>query len=494
MHAIREIFKNMRNLLLMCLFSALLAATSCATLDDPAAARAAHSRRMQEELTEAGAQYLSAPLTLKQCIRIAMEKSYTLRLAALQRRMSELDVAQSFSSFLPQISATVQWTTWSAQQTMQRSPIADKSYRELTYGGTMPLFMPATWLLYANRRLGMEQSALTAHIARQSVEYNITLLFYQCLVCEDEIAALKSQVEATQSQYSRLRQMYEEAQIRHWELTSAETQLQTRRLALATRQRNFTLTRARLLQAMGLSPAAADQLRLERGSDDAAPDAPEAEEKLILRALSTHPELSVADRQIVVAENDVRTAIANFLPVASGFLNGSWTSDTIADRTHNLYGGFSASMDLFKGFSKVVTYKSSKIAQRQAQLNRNSLFLSIMLEVISSRTALLDAVDAYELSRLNYSAMKERYEDYLKRYEEGLEPVHEMLDARSDMDAAEEELVASRCQRNVAAAMLRMSLGAMEPPADAQTPEDREFVPRRRAEDLLLGNPAADKP
>ena len=460
---------------------------SCASLKHPQEERQSHNTAMQSELQASGDRCLSQPLSLDQCIRIAMERNYDLRLAALQRRLSELSVAQSFSNFLPQLSVSAQWTTWRHQQTMHGAPIADRTYRNASYGGTMPIFMPSAWLLYANRHLGMEQSALSAHIARQSVECNVTVLFYQCIICEDELAALKSQVASTRSQFQRISQMFEEEQVRKWELVQAETQYRSRLLAQSVKERELSLYRSKLLGAMGLSPLDSPRLVLVR--DDSADEeslAAEDLQSLILQALSSHPELSIADRQMVVAENDVRTAIANFLPMASGFLTGTWTSDEIADRAANLYGGFAASMDLFSGFAKYNTYRSAKIARRQADLNRNSLFLSIMLEVIGAHDQFLDSLDAYELAQLSYRAMKARYEDYRSRYEEGLEPAHEMLDARARMDEAEEQLVASRCQRNVARTMLEMAMGRIAPPRDAVTAEEREFPPEVNDGEVLL--------
>ncbi len=461
--------------------------TSCASLKHPEEERQAHYSAMHAALQESNARLLSQPLDLNQCIRIAMERNYDLRLSALQRRLSELSVAQSFSNFMPQLSISAQWTTWRHQQTMSGMPIADTTYRNFAYGGSMPIFMPSAWLLYANRHLAMEQSALSAHIARQSVECNVTALFYQCIICEDEVAALNSQVASTKSQYERISQMYKEEQVRNWELVQAETQYKSRQLSLAVKERELSLNRSKLLNAMGLSPMDASSLQLVR--DEASDEQSLAVEplpELVLQALATHPELSVADRQIVIAENDVRTAIANFLPVASGFLNGSWTSDTIADRATNLYGGFAASMDVFSGFAKYNTYRSAKIARRQAELNRNSLFLTIILEVISAHNQFLDSMDSYELAQLNYRAMAARYQDYLKRYDEGLEPAHEMLDARAKMDEAEELLVASRCQRNVARTMLEMAMGRIAPPEDAITEEEQEFAPKVKSGDVLL--------
>ena len=167
----------------------LLTLTSCAVLEDPESARQEHIGVMQAENDRLASELTASPLTLDECIRAAMRNNYSLRLAALRQRMSEVDVKQAFSAFL----------AWRHQQTMGGNATAEQNYLKSGVDLQMPLFVPSAWMLYANRKLGMEQAALAAHIARQSVEYNVTVLYYNVLVCEDAVATLKSQVESAAS-------------------------------------------------------------------------------------------------------------------------------------------------------------------------------------------------------------------------------------------------------------------------------------------------------
>lgn len=470
--------------------SLILILSSCARLADPAGVRQSHLQELSQELEQKSQQYLSQPLTLEQCISIAMANSYALRLSALERRMAELSRDHSFSAFLPQVTGSAQFTSWRNQQTMSGNPIQDKEYRTLSYGVAMPIFMPSTWLLYANSKLGVEQSVLTQHLARQSVVCNIMLLFYQTLMDEETLAVQQSQLAAAESQYQRMKQLYAEQQIRHWELVQAQSQYQGREAQVRICQRNLEISRGQLLQAMGLSPAHAQRLKLSDDSAKAPPALPnQSTQELILSALSSHPELSIADREIVKAENAVRQSIANFLPVVSAFLNGSWTSDSIADRANTLYGGIGASMDLFTGFAKYTGYQQSKVQHQRSQLSRNQLMLSIMMEVISAESQLRNAFDQYATVEMNYQALEARYQDYHQRFQEGLEPAYKMLDAQALRDESRGALVAARYQRNMAAAILQSALGALTPPAEVITPEDAANPPAIPAQEVLLPRP-----
>ncbi|MGN0867754.1 MAG: TolC family protein [Oligosphaeraceae bacterium] len=462
----------------------LLLGASCASLGDPAAARAGHVSSYGEELRRRSA-WLDEPRSLEECLGFALENSYALRLGALQRRLSELDVDASFSSFLPVVSLEGSWTGWRHQQTMKGSPTADREYFKGGLGVQMPLVAPATWLLYANRRLERQAGALTEHLARQGIVSQVTTLYYQALLCQVRITALESQVASTRSQYERVSGMFQEGQVLGWERTDAETQWRSREISLEQALREFSLAKGQLLQVMGLSPADAAKLQLVYPREPRGEET-ESLETLVLTALTRRPELSQMDRQTVEAENQVRMALVDFLPTVGGFLNGTWTSDDIADRATNLYGGISAAMDLFSGFSKVTGYRSAKVARQAARLQREEKFLTVILEVMSAERDLRDAASQRRLAELAYQAKEARYQEYRQRCEEGVEPVYRMLDARAEMDDAYLALLQTSFVKDIALTNLEMATGTLTPDAARWTPEDQESPMKENLDELLL--------
>ncbi len=461
----------------------LLFGGSCASFGDATEARRGHISAYGESL-QARSAWLSAPRSLEECLSFALENNYSLRLSALQRRLSELDVDASLANFLPVVSLGGNWTGWRHQQTMGGSPVSDKEYFNGDLGVQMPLVAPATWLLYANRRLSRQAGALTEHLARQGILAQVTSLYYQALLCQVRITALESQVASTRSQFQRIDGMYEEGQVLGWERTNAETQWRSREIALEQARRELSLVRGRLLQALGLSPADEAKLQLVY-SQDPRQEPQEGVEEMVLRALTLRPELSQMDRQVVESENQVRMALVDFLPTVGGFLNGTWTSDDIADRATNLYGGISAAMDLFRGFSKVTGYRSAKLARQAAALQREEKFLAVILEVMSADRDLKDAASQRRLAELAYRASQAKYEEYRQRCEEGVEPVYRMLDARAEMDDAYLQFLQTSFVKDVALTNLEVALGTLKPDEQRWTPEDQEAPMKENLDELL---------
>lgn len=471
-------------ILLFLLLCGVFFLSSCASLGDGVEVRRGHVSSFGEDLSARGV-WLDSPRSLEECLSFALENNYNLRLSALQRRLSELDVNSSFANFLPEVSATAGWTGWRHQQTMRGTPVSDKSYSNASLNVQMPIFYPSTWLLYASRKLAREESALSQHVARQGIVAQVTGLYFQCLVDEQQISALESQVEATKSQYERVAAMLEEGQYLQWECTNAEAQYKSKVISLEQARRSMQVDRGRLLQALGLSPMDESRLKLIPPEEGVAADTG-ALSDLVLRALATRPELSVQDRKIVESENQVRLAVVDFLPVVGGFATGTWTGDDIADRARNLYGGFSAAMDLFKGFSKVTNYKASKVVREAANLQREDLTLSVILEVVSADADLRDAESARQLAQLSYDALSARYEEFRDRYEEGIDPLYRMLDARAEMDDAMLALVQTRYLSEIARVRLDLATGAIVPDSAHWTKEDAEHPMKENLDELLI--------
>lgn len=473
---------------IVCLFgcSVLIMAvmTSCASLEDASQVRHEHIASMNEMMAERSA-WLEEPRDLPDCLAFALQNNYTLRLKALERRLAELDVSMSLASFLPEVTATCNYHQWRTVPTAAGFPTAGRHYFKGEFQAGLPIFYPAIWLLYANRKLDRENAMLTQHIARQGIVAQVTTLYYLCLVGELKLQTLQNQIAATKSQFERVSGLTEEGQVKAWECTLAETQYKSKEIEYSQAQRDLAVTRGELLQALGLPASEAARLQLKYPTEPkAVPEIPA--EQSVLKALTLRPELTMADRSMVIAENNVRMAIADFLPKITSFLNYSWTTDEIADQANNLLGGIAGSMDLFSGFSKVSQYKGAKIGKEAAGLQREAMFLSIMLEVVKADSELKKAAENYTLAQLAFSAAQARYEEMQGRYNEGLVPLYEMLDARAEMDEAQLNMVIQQFVQDINMTNLELAMGTLQPDEKFLTPEDIKYPVKEDGDNLLI--------
>lgn len=450
--------------------AALLAAaallTGCAGIDDPAAFRREHIRAFRQELRRREA-VLDHPLTLGECIALAMKGNYDSRQAELKKRLAQLDRNLSFADFLPTVTATAGLTTWSIPQSANGVQMADKTYRKATIDATLPVLVPAAYFLFQNARLNVDVAELSAHFTRQAIILQTGVAFFQSCLYEKMIATLETQVAAAETLRARVAGLAAEGLASAWESSQADYLLAARRATLAAVRRDFSAQKGELLRLLGLSPLADIRLNGDL-SLDPLPNA--TVETFVLDALQQHPSLSIADHQVVAAENSVRAAIASFIPTVSTFANASWNSDSFAKHVSALYGGFTAAVDLFDGFAKYNRYQAAKVSRTSAELDREATFLSIILEVVKAHNALKDADDNLVTAAAAFRYLDAKFRDYEARQKEGLITVNDMLDAQGEAQAAETDQLKATFQTFLARIQFDMATGSLQVPGEQPSP------------------------
>jgi outer membrane protein TolC len=444
----------------------LVAASGCARFE-PARARREQTDAFTTNLAARAATELAQPLSLDACIRIAMSNNYAVRKADLDRELYRIGKNVAFTAFLPNVAASAGYTSYEKampQQHEQRFGTADLT-------ASMPIFMPSTWFLYAAARQGYAAAGVAAHYVRQGIVLQTSVDYYNVLVQQDTVAALETQLEAARQTADRVAGLADEGLVAQWEGDQARLAAELRESELNKARRQLTVFRGELLQGLGLSPAAPIALSGETGAKDMPAG---SVEDLVLQALEIHPELALADRQVVIQDHQVRQAFCNFLPTISLFSTGSWTGNDLAAHAENWVSGFHGAWTLFDGLANVARYKAAKVERQQTKLERENTFLSVMVGVVAAEAAARDAADGARVRRRAYDVAAAKWADYDAQAREGLRPLSDALDARAAMDLAQVALVQSRYQEKIAVASLELAMGlTLVPENDSETKAEK---------------------
>ncbi len=425
--------------------------------------RDAHVHDFTETLAERRAALPEAPLSLEMSVALAMEANYDVQMADLDIRMAALGKNISFAQFLPQVNASADWTGWDKAPMMQ-----DSSYTGSRVSVGLPLVIPSLWFVYASKDEQQAQATARAHYVRQTIAFQTMTAYYNCMISQDEITAVAKQLETAQETSARVSGLADEGLARDWEAKQAVAQRVAKEATLALAKRNYLNRKGSLLNLLGLPPdASTDELKLSGETSTDLADT-NSMERLIFTALSSNPELEIADRNRVIRENEVRKAIADFLPSISLFGTMSWSSDHHT-WTANRSVGIRGAWDAFNGFANVGLYKLAKAERTKSTLSREQTFLRIMLDVMVARNQVDDARDVAFVTSKIYEAAKLKHEDYRSRQIEGLVPLSDALDAEAMMSQAELKMLQSRYQERIAWAALKLSMGVLD--VGEQSPE-----------------------
>lgn len=448
------------------LVAALVSTAGCRSFE-PARARREQTDAFTTNLAARAATELAQPLSLDDCIRLAMTNNYAVRKADLDRQLYRIGKNVAFTAFLPNVAASAGYNSYEKEMPQQH----EKRFGTADLTASMPIFMPSTWFLYAAARHGYAAAGVAAHYVRQGIVLQTSVAYYNVLVQEDTVAALETQLEAARQIADRVAGLADEGLVAQWEGDQARFAAELRETELNKARRQLAVLRGELLQGLGFSPTAAIELSGETGA--AALPAGSVEE-LVLKALEIHPELALADRQIVIQDHQVRQAFCNFLPTISLFSTGSWTGNDLAAHAENWVTGFRGTWLLFDGLANVARFKAAKVERRQTELERENTFLSVMVGVVAAEAAARDAAEGARVRRRAYDVAAAKWADYDAQAREGLLPLSDALDARGAMDLAQVALVQSRYQEKIAIANLELAMGlTLVPNNDSETKAEK---------------------
>ena len=431
--------------------------TGCSSFN-PDRARREHTASFTRNLVQLAQAELAQPLSLDDCIRIAMTNNYAVRKADLDRKLTRIGRQVAFTAFLPTVAASASYNSYE-----KAPPMSEKNFGTADLNVTMPIIMPSSWFLYAAARHGYASAGIAAHYVRQGIVLQTSVNYFNVLVQHDTIAALETQLDAARETATRVSGLADEGLVAGWEGDQAQFAAELRETELQHARRHLTVLRSELLQGLGLPPNAPIILSGETGQAH-RPEG--ALDDLVLQALAIHPELAIADRQVVIQDHQVRQAFCNFLPVISLFSTGSWTGNDLASHAENWVSGFHGVWTLFDGLANVARYKASKVEREQTQLARENTFLSVMVAVVAADAAVRDATEIARVRRRAWEVASAKWADYDAKAREGLLPLSDALDARAVMDLAQVALVKSRFQERIAIANLELAMGLTLVPTD----------------------------
>ena len=427
-----------------------LLATGCARFE-PARARQEQTDAFTGQLRQIEESELAAPLSLDDCIRIAMTNNYDARTADLNRQLYRIGKQVAFTAFLPNVAASAGYSSYSKDP-----EITGKRFGTASLDVSLPVFMPSSWFLYMAARHGYASADIAANYVRQGIVLQTTAAYFEVLVQQDTIDALETQLDAARELADRVQGLADEGLIVAWEAEQAQLIAELRENELRNARRQWTVLRAELLQTMGLSPLAPIEISGETGEIN-RPEG--ALEDLVLHTLEVHPQLSIADRQVVMQDHQVRQAFTAFLPVVSLFSTGSWTGNDLAAHSANWVSGFQGAWTLFDGLANVARYRAAKVDRTKTRLERERTFLSIMVGVIAAEAATQSAAEGVAVAQRAYDVAAAKSADYDAKADEGLIPLSDALDARVTKDFAQVQLVQSRYQEQITLANLELAMG-----------------------------------
>jgi len=451
--------KKLTRALAACLITALFLPFAAAAGDNDAPATAVTPDQAVMPVAETQA---TAPLTLEECINIALG-GHPKVLAAEQDRLAGLYVTrQAMSSYWPQV--TVQGT---------RSYI--KSERLIRFGSltvnTTAKYVPnnididVNWLLfdfgrryYNVRSLSKVEDRLMHDMdaAQQTVAFDVMDAYFGVLKAESLIDVAKATKEAADQHLQRAESFYDAGSKPRFDVTQAEVEVNDAKLGLIQANDALKLANADLNTKLGRDPLA--PISIEPLTAPVELDRKLSE--YIDEAYVNRPEIASLKSSAESAEMSVNAAIADFLPSISASATQNWyREDDMNQFLQNQNVTIALQVPLFEGFNSLSKYEESKARVLAAGYRVDDLKRDIALEVSKAYLDVEDAKARVDTLGSSVKKAKENLDIAEGRYEAGVGAIIEVTDARVSLTQAETNLTQAEYDYHIAYTSLLKSTG-----------------------------------
>jgi outer membrane protein len=411
---------------------------------------------------------ISESLTLDQCIKIALEKSPSIRMANLDLKTAELSVKDAWANYLPEIDASGQY---------RFSDVIDWGWERQNYDAQIN----ASYTIWDHGRREAELAQAKANAkavqgdwdrTEQTLIFDMTQAYYNLLEAEKLIDINEKLLDISRGNVEKVTAFQEAGRAIPSDVAAARVQQASDELALINAQNSYELARAQLASLMGLDPRTSIDIQddpdyevyMERGlliSEVSLEDS-------IAGAMQKRPELDRLRARLTSQEWSLRLAQLNRWPVLSadyGF--NVLLDDYLRDRDNfKKYRSWSIaariSFPIFDGGTSQRREMSAEIALEQLKDSIGERKRAITLEVQQAYLNLERSKKSLDISRERVINATESLNVTQGRYEQDMVIFLEVLSAQAQYAQALINQIGAFQDFKIAEKTLQKAIGILQ--------------------------------
>ena len=380
---------------------------------------------------------ISEPLTMNQCVKIALERSPTIRMADLDLRVAGLNVSDARANYLPEVNAIGQY---------RFSDLLDFGWERQNYDAQIN----ASYNIWDHGRRKAELAQAKANErgaqsdhnrTEQSLIFSITAAYYNLLEAEKLIDVNEKLLEISKGNVDKVTAFQEAGRSVPADVAASRVQQANDELALINAQNNLELARARLASMMGLDPVTLVEIQDDPDYiiyvDTALIASEVSQEDSVAKAIENRPELERLKSRLSSLVWSLRLARLDRWPVITAEYNFNvLLDDYLRDRNvFKRYRSWSAvakvSFPIFDAGGSKRRERSAAIAVRKMVEDTMEREREVALEVQQTYLDLERARKSLDIARKQVIDATESLNVTQGRYEQNMVIFLEILTAQA---------------------------------------------------------------
>ena len=202
----------------------------CATTPED---RARHAAAFRDDLQAETRAYFAtndAPLTLDRAVDLARARSLKLTQQELEVQLAKVNRATAFSAFLPNVELAYGRTMLNGRATHLPLGLGTLRTSGADFEGaglviSQPVFTPVAWTLFAESLYGVRIKDFVRARARQLLDVQVAVRFYQAAVAARMVTAYELQLKSGEALTNRVARLAAEGYARAAEKARAEARV-----------------------------------------------------------------------------------------------------------------------------------------------------------------------------------------------------------------------------------------------------------------------------
>ena len=407
-------------------------------------------------------QLVSGPLSLDECISLALRNSRELQTADQELVKAGATIMEAWSEALPTLDASADYTRLD-----KATAAAPRDNYTLTATAKQPLYRGG--LISAGIRGARLYDMYATEQRRavyQKVIFDVRSAYYDARLAWELERAGAAAVEVARRLVSDTEKNLQAGTAAQFDLLRANVELKNVTAEHVRDQNRLRLAQATLLNVIGVSqesglPELGDPLKYQ-------PFTPSREEAVRI-AFQQHPEIMQAELAVRMQEEAVTAARSGYWPEVDAVFNETYSRPGAHNPTRIKWGkawnaGVTLTFHLFEGFKTNARVKREKAALRQSRIALRDTEERLLLEIRQAMLSLADAEKLVESQEANIEQAEEALRLAELGFSQGVRKQVEVLDAHSARTRAHANYAEAVYSHETARLQFERAMGMLSAP------------------------------
>ena len=368
--------------------------------------------------------------SLEDCITYALENNITVKDAALNKNIAEVDYSKAKSSRLPNLfgNASQNFSSGNTIDRITGDYVNDQiNSTNVGISSSMTLFQgnQISNQIKQNKLL-LELSVFQEEVEKNNIVLNLLENYLQTLYSKESIAITENNLTASEKEVLRAKARLDAGSIALSDYTEAQSQAATNKYNVIAAKNNYQQFIIELKQLLELPPLQDLEIEtIDENMDLVNLELDKAD--IYYKALNYLPEIEASNLNIAANEKELDIAKGGFLPTLSltGSIGSGYTSinnNTFLDQfdlNFNQGLGLSLSIPIFNRNQTKAAVKTASINIEKAQIQKQGTEKEIYKKVETAYQNALSTQEQVIAAEASKEAATQSYKLAQKKYELG---------------------------------------------------------------------------